>query len=65
MGLSFLRFGFLVLVISGVFIFLPVHVVKREGRRKPTITARNILKKLSGCKKSLDRVKIYSVEQPV
>jgi cell division protein YceG involved in septum cleavage len=45
--------------------FLPVHMVKREDRLKPTMTARDILKKLSGCKKSLDRVKIRGGEQPV
>ena len=54
-----------VLVFPACLLFVPVHVVKREGRLKPTTTARNILKKLSGCKKSLERVKICSVEQPV
>jgi hypothetical protein len=36
MGLSFLRFGFLVLVFAGVFV-VPVHVRKRKGRLEPAI----------------------------
>ncbi len=38
-------FGF-----SGVFVVMPVHVVKRKGRLKPTTIARDTSKKVSGCK---------------
>jgi len=41
MGLSFLRFAFLFWLFPAYLFFLPVHVVKREGRLKPTTTAQN------------------------
>jgi hypothetical protein len=37
-------FGF-----SGVFVVLPVHVVKREDRLKPTMTARFLLIASGAC----------------
>jgi hypothetical protein len=46
MGFAFC-FGF-----SRRLLFVPVHVVKRKGRLKPATTARDTLKKSSGCKKT-------------
>ena len=43
MGSFFLMFGFLVLVFSGVFLFVPVHVRKRKGRLKPATAAQFFL----------------------
>ena len=37
---------------------MPVHVVKRKGRLKPTTTARNPLRELSGCKKNPARRRV-------
>src|SRR5260370_4486428 len=51
---NFLSFFFEVcfcLVFPARLLFVPVHVVKRKGRLKPTTTARNPLRELSGCKK--------------
>jgi RNA polymerase sigma factor (TIGR02999 family) len=39
-----------ILVFPACLLFVPVHVVKRKGRLKPTTTARDSLKKPSGCK---------------
>jgi hypothetical protein len=39
MAFLFLRFGFLVFGYSGISIFLPVHVRKREDPLKPATTA--------------------------
>src|SRR5260370_8124402 len=52
---NFLSFFFEVcfcLVFPARLLFVPVHVVKRKGRLKPTTTARNPLRELSGCKKT-------------
>jgi hypothetical protein len=65
MGLSFLRFGFLVLVVSGVSLFVPVHVVKREGRPKPTTTARDFLRSRQAVKNPSTVLEFTSFEQPV